>query len=109
MSVSLISEDALAKLDDAAVFHHLMNMNTFACSSMRVANASDVEAVANAMRESIGGNQIWMCGFPEKYVVLTVDTCVISAYGNSVTVDAIKTAVTATYENAVVVCDEVIA
>lgn len=108
-TVSLIKEDALAKLDDAAVFHHMMNMNTFAASAMRVANAGDVEAVANSMREAIGGNQIWMCGFPEKYIVITVDTCVISAYGNTAAVDAIKTAVTATYDNAVVVCDEVIA
>ena len=109
MSVSLITEDAFAKLDDAAVLHHMMNMNTFACSSMRVANAADVESVAASMRDSIGGNTMWMCGFPEKYVVITVDTCVISAYGNTAIIDAIKTAVTETYENAVVVCDEVIA
>ena len=108
-SVSLITDDAFAKLDDAAVFHHMMNMNTLAVASMRVANAADVDAVANAMRESVGGNQVWMCGFPERYVVITVDTCIISAYGNTDMINAVKTAVTETYENAVVVCDEAFA
>lgn len=108
-TVSLISDDAFAKLDDAAVFHHMMNMNTLAVSSMRVANAADVDAVANAMRESVGGNQVWMCGFPERYVVIKVDTLVISAYGLTDMVNAIKTAVVETYDNAVVVCDEAFA
>ncbi len=108
-TVSLISDEAFAKLDDAAVFHHMMNMNTLAVASMRVANAADVDTVANAMRESVGGNQIWMCGFPERYVVIKIDTCVISAYGLTDMVNAIKTAVTETYDNAVVVCDEAFA
>ncbi len=108
-TVSLISDDAFAKLDDAAVFHHMMNMNTLAVASMRVANAADVDTVANAMRESVGGNHVWMCGFPERYVVIKIDTCVISAYGLTDMVNAIKTAVTETYDNAVVVCDEAFA
>ena len=107
-SVSLISDDAFAKIDDAAVFHHMMNMNNLAVASMRVANAADVEAVSNAMKESIGNNQ-WICGFPERYLVITVDNFVISAYGNTDMVNAVKTAVTETYDNAVVVCDEPIA
>ena len=108
-TASLISDEAFAKLDDAAIFHHMMNMNTLSVAALRVADAADLDSVANAMRESVGGNQIWMCGFPEKYLVITVDTCVISAYGNAQMVDAIKTAVTETYENAVVVCDEAFA
>ena len=108
-TASLISDEAFAKLDDAAIFHHMMNMNTLSVSALRVADAADLDAVANAMRESVGGNQVWMCGFPERYLVITVDTCVISAYGNTDMVNAVKTAVTETYENAVVVCDEAFA
>ena len=104
-NVSLITDDSFAKVEDAAVFHHMMNMNTLAVSSMRVANASDVESVANSLKESVGGNEIWICGFPERYVVITVDTYVVSAYGNGAIVNAIKTAVTETYTNAVVVAD----
>lgn len=108
-SVSLISDDAFAKIDDAAVFHHMMNINTLAVSSMKVANAADVESVANSMKESVGGNEVWICGFPEKYVIITIDTYVISAYGNTDMINAVKTAVTETYTNAVVVADEVFA
>lgn len=108
-TVSLITDDSFAKLEDAAVFHHMMNMNTLAVSSMRVANASDVESVANSLKDSVGGNEVWTCGFPERYVVITVDTYVISAYGNADMVNAIKTAVTETYTNAVVVADEAFA
>ncbi len=108
-SVSLINDDAFAKLDDAAVFHHMMNMNSLAVSAMRVANAADVDTVANAMRESVGGNQVWICGTPERYLVVKVDNCVVSAYGLTDMVNAIKTALTETYDNAVVVCDEAFA
>ena len=108
-TVSLISDDSFAKIEDAAVFHHMMNMNTLATSIMRVASADDTTSVANSLKDSVGGNEIWMCGFPERYVVITIDTYVISAYGNTDMVNAIKTAVTETYTNAVVVADEAFA
>ena len=107
--VSLISEETFAKIDDAAVFHHSMNMNTFAASSMKVANAADVESVANSLKNSVGGNEVWDCGFPERYLIITVDAYVISVYGNADMVNAMKTAVTETYANAVVVADEAFA
>lgn len=105
-TVSLITEDSFSKLEDAALFHHMMNTNTLAVSSMRVASAADVESVANSFRESVGGNQIWVCGVPERYAVITIDTYVISVYGNADMVNAVKNAVTDTYATAVVVCDE---
>lgn len=105
-SVSLITDDSFVKLADAAVFHHMMNMNTLAVSSMRVADAANVEAVANSFRESVGGNQVWVCGVPERYAVITIDTYIISVYGKVDMVNAVKSAVTETYTNAVVVCDE---
>lgn len=104
-TVSLITDESFAKLDDAAVFHHMMNMNTLAVASMKVANAADVESVANSLKESVGGNEVWICGFPERYVIITIDTYVISAYGNADMVNAVKTAVTGTYTNAAVVAD----
>ena len=108
-SVSLITDDSFAKVEDAAVFHHMMNMNTLATSIMRVASTDDATSVANSLKDSVGGNEVWMCGFPETYAVITVDTYVISVYGNAAMVDAIKTAVTETYTNAVVVADEAFA
>ena len=107
-SISLITDAELAKIDDAATLYHGMNTNNFSASSLRVANAGDVEAFANTMKELDSNNQ-WVCGFPEKYVIITIDTCVISAYGNTDMVNAVKTAVTEIYENAVVVCDEAFA
>ena len=107
--ISLITDDAFAKLDDAAVFHHGMNINTLAVSSMKVADAANVESVANSLKNSVGGNEIWQCGFPERYFVITIDSYVISAYGNADMVNAMKTAITETYANAVVVADEAFA
>ncbi len=104
-SVSLITDDSFGKISDAAVFHHMMNMNTLAVASMKVADAANVEAVANSFKDSVGGNEVWICGFPERYVIITIDTYVISAYGNTDMVNAVKTAVTETYTNAVVVAD----
>ena len=105
---SFVTEDVLAKIDDAAIFGHAMNVPTLTMSIVHVVNASDVDAIASTMRDNIGGNEVWMCGFPEKYIVIKLDDYVISGYGKVDMIDNLKAAFTETYENAVVVCDEVI-
>ena len=72
-------------------------------------DSSIADTVASAMRENIGGAEEWMCGFPEKYIVIKVDDYVVSGYGKVDMIDNLKAAFTETYTNAVVVCDEVIA
>ena len=108
-SYCFINSDILAKIDDAAYFGHGQNIPTLTMSIVHVANVADVDAVASAMRENIGGAEEWMCGFPEKYIVIKVDDYVVSGYGKVDMIDNLKAAFTETYTNAVVVCDEVIA
>lgn len=93
------------KIDGAASLIHMMNSNTFTCGAFHVSKTEDLSDVADALRENIQARQ-WMCGFPEKLVVITVGDYVISAYGTENLINTFKTHTLATYENAKVVYDE---
>ena len=48
-------------------------------------------------------NNQWMCGFPEKMFIVTLgDNYVVSAFGNGMVMDAMKTAFTTVYGDAAV-------
>lgn len=101
-------EAAAAKIDGAASLVHMMNANTFTCGVFHVANAEDVAEVASAIKDNIANRQ-WMCGFPDKMVIMTVDDTVISFFGTNEFVDLFKAKTTATFASAETVCDEPIA
>jgi len=103
-SIALLPADVTAKVDDAAMFQHPMMVNFFVGAAFRVTNAADVDAVANAMKDAIANNQ-WVCGQPEGYYVIKVGNYVVSTYGLMDNINALKDAVTATYESAVVVAE----
>ncbi len=48
----------------------------------------------------------WMCGFPDKLVILTVDNYIVSFFGANDIVDTFKGKVTAAYSSAKTVCEE---
>lgn len=50
-------------------------------------------------------NKQWMCGFPDKLVILTVGDYLVSVYGAEDLVDNFQNHLTAAYASAVVVCD----
>ena len=58
-------------IDSAASLTHMMNMNTFTCGAYHVKNAADAKTLAQSLRDSIQSRQ-WMCGFPDKLVVITI-------------------------------------
>lgn len=93
--------DSAAKIDDAASLMHMMNSNTFTCGAFHVAKSEDVAAVADSLKENILKRQ-WMCGFPDKLVVFTVDDYVVSAFGNGELIDNFKAKLTAVYKSAAV-------
>ena len=103
-SIALLPADVTAKVDDAAMFQHPMMVNFFVGAAFRVTNAADVDAVANAMKDAIANNQ-WVCGQPEGYYVIKVGNFVVSTYGLMDNINALKDAVVATYESAVVVAE----
>lgn len=66
--------------DDAATLQHMMNTNTFSSAAVKLKDPSAAEEFAEAYKAAVQGQQ-WMCGFPDKVVVISVDDYVIMAYG----------------------------
>lgn len=97
--------DSAAKIDDAASLMHMMNANTFTCGAFHVAKSEDVTAVADSLKENILKRQ-WMCGFPDKLVVITVGDYVVSAFGNGELIDNFKTKLMAVYQSAALAYEE---
>lgn len=100
-----LPEASAAKIDGAASLIHMMNANTFTCGAFHVSKTDDLSAVADSLRENIQARQ-WMCGFPDKLIVITAGDYVISAFGNEELIDNFKTKTLATYETAKVVYEE---
>ena len=101
------TEDA-SLIDDAASLMHMMNANTFTAGAFHVASSSDVDSVVSDLKDNIMNRQ-WMCGFPDKLVILTLGDYVISCYGAEDLVDQFSEKVTEAFADAAVVCDEAIA
>ena len=93
------------KIDDAASLMHMMNGNTFTCGAFRAASAGDVGGLCAAVKDNIMQRQ-WMCGFPEKLVIVTADNYIVSFFGTGDLTEAFKTRLTAAYAAAEVYCDE---
>ena len=93
------------KLTDAASLSHMMNANTFTAGAFHVTNSSDVDTVVSDLKDNIMNRQ-WMCGFPDKLVVLTLGDYVVSCFGAEELVDEFSEKVTAAFSGASVVCDE---
>lgn len=99
---------AADKVDEAASLRHMMNVNTFTGVAFHVKAADDVQAVADALKENVLKRE-WMCGFPDKLVIILVDDYVISVFGNEELVDSFKTKTLAAFETGTVAYDEPIA
>ena len=103
-SLSFPAADA-GKLSDAASLTHMMNANSFTCGAFHVKNSGDVSAVADALRQNVQNTQ-WMCGFPDKLVVLTYGEYVVALFGADDLVDDFVNTMTATYTGVQTACDE---
>lgn len=100
--------ESVALIDDAASLIHMMNANTFTAGAFHVSDSANVETLASAVKDSVASRQ-WMCGFPDKMVVMTIGSYVVSFYGFEDNVNTFRDNLTAAYEGAVIVCDEPIA
>lgn len=93
------------KIDDAASMMNAMMANNFTAGVYHVKDTSDVQTVADALKENIMSKQ-WMCGMPEKVVIIAVDDYVISAFGLSDSIDMFKTKLMQNYDTATVMYEE---
>ena len=63
--------DDASLIDSAASLVHMMNLNTFTCGAFHVVDANNVARLADDLRTTIQAKR-WMCGFPDKLVIVTV-------------------------------------
>lgn len=99
--------DDASLIDSAASLVHMMNMNTFTCGAFHVADANNVARLADDLRTTIQAKH-WMCGFPDKLVIVTVGQSVLSAYGNEELVNTFRDKLLTSYSAATAVYDEAI-
>lgn len=95
------------KLTDAASLIHMMNANTFTAGAYHLSDSSDMDQVASDLKDNIMSRQ-WMCGFPDKLVIVTYGDYVVSCFGAEDLVDQFRDKLTAAFDGASVVCDEAI-
>lgn len=99
--------DDASLIDSAASLVHMMNLNTFTCGAFHVADANNVTRLADDLRTTIQAKH-WMCGFPDKLVIVTVGQSVLSVYGNEELVNTFRDKLLASYPTAAAVYDEAI-
>ena len=99
--------DDASLIDSAASLVHMMNLNTFTCGAFHVADANNVARLADDLRTTIQAKH-WMCGFPDKLVIVTVGQSVLSVYGNEELVNTFRDKLLASYPTAAAVYDEAI-
>ncbi len=99
---------AAEKIDDAASLVHMMNANNFTCGAFHVKDAVDVGRVATDIQDNVLTRQ-WICGFPNKLVVMRVGNYVVSFFGSTEIVDTFRDKLTAAYPTAMVDCETDIA
>ena len=88
-----------SEIDDAASLMHMLNQNNFSCGVYHVKDSGNVEALAGKIKENILARQ-WLCGFPEKLVILTVGDYIVSVFGASELTDTFIAKLSAEYSSA---------
>lgn len=100
------AEDA-SLIDGAASLTHMMNLNTFTCGAFHAVSAQDVTKLADDLHTAIADKQ-WMCGFPDKLVIVTLDQYVISMYGHEDLINTFRDKLQAAYSSAAIAYEEAI-
>ena len=88
-----------SEIDDAASLMHMLNQNNFSCGVYHVKGSGNVEALAGKIKENILARQ-WLCGFPEKLVILTVGDYIVSVFGAGELTDTFVSKLSAEYSSA---------
>ena len=86
------------EIDDAASLMHMLNQNNFSCGVYHVKGSGNAEALAGKIKENILARQ-WLCGFPEKLVILTVGDYVVSVFGTGELTDTFVAKLSAEYSS----------
>ena len=95
-------------IEDAASLVHMMNANTFTGAAYKLKDGTDVAAFADEFKTKLDGTR-WMCGFPEKFIVVKSGSYVVTAFGNGEIIELFKTKALAALEGAELVSEGAIA
>ena len=104
-STLAVPEDSAVLLKNAASLTHMMNLNTFTAGAFQLKDSKNADKFAKAMKESIE-NRRWVCGFPDKFVIIKVNGYVVSAFGAEDLIDTFKSKTLKAYQDAKVYCEE---
>ena len=104
-STLAVPEDSADLLKKAASLTHMMNLNTFTAGAFQLKDSKNADKFAKAMKESIE-NRRWVCGFPDKFVIIKVNGYVVSAFGAEDLIDSFKSKTLKAYQDAKVYCEE---
>ena len=85
-----ITDELLATVNnEAANLIHMMNTNTFSSAIFHLKDASTAESFAKEYEKAVQ-NTRWMCGFPERVVVVSVGEYVAVAFGRDDLINKFK-------------------
>ena len=104
-STLAVPEDSADLLKKAASLTHMMNLNTFTAGAFQLKDSKNADKFAKAMKEGIE-NRRWVCGFPDKFVIIKVNGYVVSAFGAEDLIDTFKSKTLKAYQDAKVYCEE---
>ncbi len=93
-----------ANITEAATGMHMMNANSFTGAAYKLADGADAAAFAEDFKAELDNAQ-WMCGFPEKFVVIKTGNYIVTAFGVADIMDYFKTTATAALEGAEIVLE----
>ena len=99
-----LPEAQAANIEDAATAMHAMMANNFSGAAYILKADADAKTFADEYVAGLNGRQ-WMCGMPEKYVVIGAGNCVITAYGLAINIESVKTAATTALTGATVLAE----
>lgn len=104
-SVLGMPKSAGSSLLDAASLVHMLNANNFTAGAFQSAAPGDAADLAEQLQSNIQNRQ-WLCGFPEKLLILSMDGCVVSAFGNGEMIELFKTNALAAFGEAEILVEE---
>lgn len=87
--------DMVDQVKEAATIRHMLNVNQLSAALYKMTDGADISSFAQGIRDSLM-NRSYMCGWPEVLVVLNIgDKYILSAYGNTDLVYALRDAASA--------------
>lgn len=100
-----VTDELYDMLDaDVATLQHMMNLNSFSSAVAKLKDPTKASEFADGYKAAIQSQQ-WMCGFPDKVVVISVGDYVVMAYGLEENINNLVSACTAVEAQAKLLVD----